>query len=147
MSQVNYFFEDVKSCSEHLPSKLWVKRCFEKEAQILGCINFIFCSDIYLQKINKKYLHKSYLTDVISFKHSISDMKKSKKSDDIFGDVFISLERVDDNKSRYKTIFADELKRVMIHGSLHLMGYNDSTKKEKEIMTEKENTYINLKSF
>ncbi len=145
MSQVNYFFEDINECPEQLPNKLWVKRCFEEEAKKLGCINFIFCSDVYLQKINKKYLQKSYFTDVISFKHSFSDMKKSEKNNEVFGDVFISLERVDDNKSRYKTIFADEVKRVMIHGALHLMGYNDCTEKEKGIMTEKENIYINIK--
>ena len=145
MSQVNYFFEDVKRCTEKLPNKLWVKQCFKKEGQNLGCVNFIFCSDIYLQKINKKYLHRSYFTDVISFKHSVSGVKNSEKNDAIFGDIFISLERVNDNKSRYKTIFAEELKRIMIHGALHLMGYNDSTEKEKAIMTKKENIYINLK--
>ncbi|MAQ69882.1 MAG: rRNA maturation RNase YbeY [Flavobacteriales bacterium] len=147
MAQVNYFFEDVKKCPQELPNKLWIKQCFEKEAKSLGCINFIFCSDVYLQKINKKYLNKSYFTDVISFKHNVHDIKNHEKSDVIFGDVFISLERVDDNKSRYKTIFAEELKRVMVHGALHLMGYHDSTETEKAIMTKKENTYINLKQF
>ena len=145
MSQVNYFFEDIKKCSYQLPNKAWIKLCFEKETKKLGCINFIFCSDICLQKINKKYLQKSYFTDVISFKHTISNAEKSEQGDVIFGDVFISLERVDDNKSRYKTIFAEELRRVMIHGALHLMEYNDSSEKEKAIMTKKENTYINLK--
>ena len=145
MSQINYFFEDIKACHDQLPTKAWIKRCFEKEHETLGCVNFIFCSDVYLQKINKKYLKKSYFTDVISFRHSVSDIKSAEKNNVIFGDIFISLERVKDNGSIYKTIFAEELKRVMIHGALHLIGYNDSTKNEKDLMTAKETTYINLK--
>lgn len=145
MPQINYFFEDVKECKHQLPTKSWVKLCVKQEAWTLGCVNFIFCSDIYLKNINKKYLKKSYFTDVISFKHDIPGFKASKKNNVIFGDVFISLDRVRENKSTYKTIFMEELKRVMIHGVLHLMGYNDSTESEKKIMTKKEDTYINLK--
>ena len=131
MSQVNYFFEDIKKCPHQLPPKKWIKLCFEKEGEILGCINFIFCSDVYLNNINKKYLKKYYLTDVISFKHIADDLKQGAGDNAIFGDIFISLDRVKENKSTYKTIFAQELKRVMIHGALHLMGYNDYTKTEK----------------
>ena len=145
MLQVNYFFEDIKKCLHQLPAKKWIKLCFQKESRILGCVNFIFCSDVYLKNVNKKYLKKSYFTDVISFRHTPADLRQKKKNDAIFGDIFISLDRVKENKSTYKTIFAQELKRVMIHGVLHLMGYNDGAETEKIIMTKKENLYINLK--
>ena len=141
---INYFFEDVKNCKHQLPSKKWIKQCLEKEEHEVGCINFIFCSDNYLKLINKKYLKKTYLTDVISFKHSPPKEVKVSKKNTVFGDVFISIERVKENKTTYKTIFAKELQRVMIHGVLHLIGYEDKSKKEKEIMTNKENIYINL---
>tara|TARA_B100000700_G_C14544525_1_gene623599 strand:+ start:154 stop:582 length:429 start_codon:yes stop_codon:yes gene_type:complete len=141
MSQINYFFEEIKNCKHQLPPKKWLKLCAEKEERKIGCLNFIFCSDIYLRQINEKYLNKSYLTDVISFKN---DYENSAKTIVISGDIFISIDRVKENKKTYKTIFAKELQRVMIHGLLHLIGYNDSTRKEKELMTRKENSYINL---
>ena len=144
MNRVNYFFEDVKNCKHQLPAKYWIKQCVFKENRDLGCLNFIFCSDKYLQSINQKYLKKTYLTDVISFKHTPPKTILNNKDNAIFGDVFISIERVRDNKITYKTIFAKELQRVMIHGVLHLIGYKDSTEKEKEMMTKKENNYIIL---
>ena len=108
----------------------------------IGCINFIFCSDDYLLHLNKKYLGKTYLTDVISFNQKNHATKD--KSPLVFGDIYISLERVRENKKKYKTIFAKELKRVMIHGVLHLVGYIDKSEKEKSLMFEKENFYINI---
>lgn len=139
MSQINYFFEDVKSCKHQLPPKKWIRACLVKEQQEFECVNFIFCSDVYLQELNKKYLNKSYLTDVISF-----NFTAGANNNLLSGDIFISVDRVRENKVLYKTIFAKELQRVMIHGVLHLIGYHDSTDKEKEIMTLKENLYINL---
>jgi rRNA maturation RNase YbeY len=97
-----------------------------------------------LQKINKKYLNKSYFTDVISFKHNHESVFHENQDSLVFGDVFISIDRVKENKKLYNTIFAKELQRVMIHGVLHLMGHKDSTKKEKMLMREKEYIYINL---
>jgi len=96
---------------------------------------------ITLQMRNKKYLKKSYLTDVISFNHNAAP---DSKRNVISGDVFISVDRVRENKDLYKTVLAKELQRVMIHGVLHLIGYSDSTKARKTLMTKKENLYINL---
>ena len=141
MSQIKYFIEEIKNCRHQLPAKKWLKLCAAKEKREIGCLNFIFCSDIYLKRLNEKYLNKSYLTDVISFK---SDYENHAKPKLVSGDIFISVDRVKENKNTYKTIFAKELQRVMIHGLLHLIGYNDSTKKEKELMRKKENSYINL---
>ncbi len=144
MNNINYFFEDTKSCKHQLPTKKWIKQCLNQEDFNLGCINFIFCSDEYLRSLNKKYLKKTYLTDVISFKHTPPKTIVNSAEKVVFGDIFISIERVKENKTTYKTIFAKELRRVMIHGVLHLIGYEDASPKEKEVMTKKENKYINL---
>ena len=143
MSRVNYFFEDIKECRHQLPAKKWLITCLRNENWEVGCINFIFCSDDYLKKINKKYLNRTYLTDVISFKQEYDNCSETINT--VFGDVFISLERVKENKVIYKTIFAKELKRVMIHGVLHLIGYDDKAESEKTLMRKKEAIYINLK--
>ena len=141
MSSINYFFEDTKECRHQLPAKKWLQKCMSIEKTQVGCINFIFCSDNYLLSLNKKYLGKTYLTDVISFNQQ---QNRKDKKDLVFGDIYISIERVKENKKKYKTIFAKELKRVMIHGALHLIGYNDKNEKEKKLMVEKEDFYINL---
>ena len=108
-------------------------------------INFIFCSDKYLQSINQKYRGKSYLTDVISFNTAPPNSIKASGHSLVFGDIFISVTRVKENKKLYKTIFVKELKRVMVHGALHLIGFNDKTQKERVMMAEKENMYIELR--
>tara|TARA_B100001250_G_C19158360_1_gene511227 strand:- start:60 stop:497 length:438 start_codon:yes stop_codon:yes gene_type:complete len=145
MKTINYFFENTKNRKHQLPPKKWIKKCLAKEKRLAGCINFIFCSDPYLQKINKQYLKKSDLTDVIAFHYNRSAFMKKNTPSEVFGDIFISLDRVKENKNTYKAIFSKEIQRVMIHGVLHLVGYNDKTAKEKEIMTLKENLYLSFK--
>lgn len=137
---INYFFESTRVFKRALPPKEWIKSCINCEGKDLDCINFIFCSDSYLQKINKKHLNKSYLTDVITF-----DNKLSINDTGITGDIFISADRVRENHHIYNTAFGDELARIMIHGTLHLIGYSDKSKSDKIVMTEKENFYLNLK--
>ncbi len=144
MYRVNYFFEEIKKFQYGLPKKDWVKKCLSKEGWKIETLNFIFCSDKYLKKVNKKYLKKSYLTDVISFRNTPPDFIKTNNKNNISGDIFISIDRVKENQKIYKTIFVKELKRVMIHGALHLIGFNDLTKKERDRMAEKENIYIEL---
>jgi len=138
-SLVNYFFESTRPFKRALPKKKWIRLCVGAEKKEIECINFIFCTDAYLQKINKKYLGQTYLTDVISFDN------RTKKTNNIIGDIFISIERVKSNSSAYKTTYKEELARVIIHGTLHLIGYKDKKKVDKEIMTEKENFYLKLK--
>ena len=142
---VNYFFEEINPFRYGLPTKGWIRLCLSKEGRIIGNLNFIFCSDEYLRKINKKYLNKSYLTDVISFNTQPPQLASSIDESLVFGDIFISVDRVNENKKLYNTIFAKELKRVMIHGALHLIGFNDKTKKERQLMAAKENTCVELK--
>ena len=143
--EVNYFFEDINPFKYGLPPKKWIRSCLSREGRIIGNLNFIFCSDKYLRNINKKHLNKSYLTDVISFNTQPPKLIKLVDKSLVFGDIFISVDRVNENKKLYKTIFAKELKRVMVHGALHLVGFNDKTEKERGVMAEKENTYLELK--
>jgi rRNA maturation RNase YbeY len=145
MNKINYFFEEIERFKYGLPSKRWIASCLSKEGWSIGILNFIFCSDKYLQKVNKKYLGKSYLTDVISFNNPPPNFIKTPNQPVVFGDIFISIDRVKENKKVYKTILANELKRVMIHGALHLIGFNDKTRKERGVMAEKENMYIEVK--
>ena len=145
MSKINYFFENTSVSKHFLPPKRWIITCLKKEGKKIGCLNFIFCSDTYLKSLNQKYLKKSYLTDVISFPYEGPGLFQKKEAAYVYGDIFISIERVKENQKTYNTIFAKELKRVMAHGALHLIGFNDKTKKERAIMAAKENIYLEAK--
>ncbi len=118
------------------PTRDWLSKTIRKENKNTTCIeiNFIFCDDNYLLSLNYDFLKKETLTDVITFDYS------EKKS--IKGDVFISVERVNENAVKYHQKKQDELFRVMVHGVLHLLGYNDITEKEKIKMTEREDFYL-----
>ena len=116
--------------------KNWLKDTIVNEKKKVGDINYIFCSKEYLKKMNNDYLSKNYETDVISF-----DFSKDNK---ISGDIYISSETVKKNSSIFNVGFSNELKRVMVHGLLHLLNYNDKSKQELKMMREKENFYINL---
>jgi rRNA maturation RNase YbeY len=118
--------------------KNWLKDTIVNEKKKVGDINYIFCSKEYLKKMNNDYLSKNYETDVISF-----DFSKDNK---ISGDIYISSETVKKNSIIFNVCFNNELKRVMVHGLLHLLNYNDKSKQELKIMREKENFYINLNS-
>ncbi len=133
------FFSEKKSFS--IPNKkkirVLIKQLCLSEKKDLSFLNLIFCSDKYLLEINKKHLNHDYFTDVITF-----DFSEDNKN--IEGDVYISVDRVADNAIKYKQEKDSELIRTIIHGTLHLFGYKDKTKKEKEIMTSKENKYLSL---
>ena len=118
--------------------KNWLKETIVNEKKKVGDINYIFCTKEYLKKMNNDYLSKNYETDVISF-----DFSKDNK---ISGDIYISSETVKKNSIIFNVGFNNELRRVMVHGLLHLLNYNDKSKQEIKIMREKENFYINLNS-
>ena len=114
--------------------KLWLNSISNNEGKEIVSLSFLFVDDEEMLKYNKKYLkHESY-TDVITF-----DSSADKK---IAGDIIISLERVDDNAKFYQVSYNYELQRVMAHGLLHLLGYNDKNKEEKKIIRKKENYYL-----
>ena len=111
----------------------WLRRVFDQEEKQFDQISVIFCSDDYLADLNQKYLNHDTLTDVITFPYH---------DNPISGDVFISIDRIKENARIYKTRFEDELKRVIVHGVLHLCGYDDKTKKQKEKLRRLESYYI-----
>ena len=113
----------------------WIKNVILEENKELGKVNYIFCDDKYLLEKNIKYLDHNTLTDIITFNYCEGDM--------ISSDIMISIERVMENSSIFENSFSEELNRVMIHGILHLIGYNDKTDGEKEIIRKKEDYYVN----
>jgi len=131
----NYFFEDTNSFSfdEKIFDK--IEKLIFNENMKEGELSFIFCSDEYLLKMNNEYLQHDFYTDVITFDYTEQKI--------IAGDIFISVDRIKENALKYNTTFENELQRVMIHGVLHLVGYNDKTEEEQKEMTKKENQYLN----
>ena len=109
----------------------WIANCIQKEGFELGEINYIFCDDAYLHKLNVEFLQHDTLTDIISFDYTMGKL--------IGGDIYISVERVEENAKDFKVSFLEELHRVIIHGVLHYLGFKDKTEEEKEIMRAKEN--------
>ena len=114
--------------------KEWIEACINEEGFLLKSINFIFCSDEFLIDINQKFLNHDFYTDVITFSNGFNSI--------IDGEVYISIDRVKDNSKIYNVTFDNELNRVLIHGALHLMKYNDNSIVLKELMTGKENYYL-----
>lgn len=116
--------------------KLWIKTIIDKEKHTLGTINYMFCNDDELLEINIKHLNHNTLTDIITF-----DYTEDKK---ISSDIFISVDRVLENAKKFEVTFEEELRRVMIHGVLHLCGYKDKSKPDAELMRKKENWALKL---
>jgi len=108
-----------------------------KEGRRIVSINYIFCSDEDLRKLNKEYLNHNYYTDILTF-------NLSTKSDSLIAEIFISVSRVKDNSVTLKQPFKSELHRVMIHGVLHLCGYMDKTKSQSIDMRKAENKWLSL---
>ena len=105
----------------------------------LGEIQYVFCDDNYLLKLNQEFLKHDTLTDIISFDYSVGKI--------IHGEIFISVERVKENAKAFQVSFKEELFRVIIHGVLHYCGYKDKTTNDSQIMTDKENYYLNKIAF
>ena len=132
---IRYFTEDIdfafKGKSVH---NAWLKAVSEEEGRHPGQISVIFCSDPYLLEINRKYLGHDYYTDIITFDYS--------EGDTISGDLFISVDTVRSNAEYYSADFKDELDRVIVHGVLHLIGYDDHTDEQSAEMRARENHYL-----
>jgi probable rRNA maturation factor len=137
MSSIRYFSEGV-DFSVPQPRKVvaWIKEVLVKERRKSGDINYIFCTDTYLLGLNQQYLKHNTYTDIITFDYS------SGKS--IEGEIYISVERVRENANKLDVLFEDELLRVMVHGVLHLCGYQDKEPAQKAQMRKKEEAYLSL---
>ncbi|MFZ4401407.1 MAG: rRNA maturation RNase YbeY [Bacteroidales bacterium] len=139
MPRISFFTEDINfKLSQKLFLKNWISKVIQLEEKKKGEINYIFCSDSYLSKINLEYLKHDTLTDIITFDYT-RDYKGH-----ISGDLFISIDRVMENAEMLNIPFTEELHRVMIHGVLHLMGYKDKTKASRTIMRQKEDNSLSL---
>lgn len=114
----------------------WILKVVQSENKSLGEINYVFCDDEYLHKINMEYLQHDTLTDIISFDYTVGN--------EISGDIFVSIERVRDNANDFKVSFEDELKRVLIHGILHYCGYKDKSEEDEDLMRSKEDEKISM---
>lgn len=131
-----FFNEDIDfkfQCKNNF--KAWLKKVADKEGFKLKNLNYIFCSDTYLHKINVEYLDHDTFTDIITFDNSEDETT-------IEGDIFVSIERVKENSLSLNTVFDEELKRVIVHGLLHLCGYDDHTVEDKAEMRRLESEYI-----
>ena len=133
---IRFFTETKFNLLNKRVLKGWIKSTIQNENKKAGEINFIFCDDDYLLKINQEYLKHDYYTDVISFDNSIEDV--------ISGEIFISIDMVKDNAKKLSIPFDEELKRVIIHGVLHFIGYKDKTTSNKLEMKRKEDYYLSL---
>jgi rRNA maturation RNase YbeY len=135
---IYFFSEEINfELKEKLIRKRWLKSIATKAGFTIKELNFVFCSDEYLYRMNLEYLNHDTYTDIITFDNS-------EKEFDIAGDIFVSIDRVDENAKTNKQKVETELNRVLVHGLLHLMGYKDKTKEESTLMRQKEEESINL---
>jgi len=128
--ELDFHLDDQTKFSE------WISRIIVSEGFLLGDLSYIFCKDSYLLEINRKYLEHDTYTDIITFDYTSGDL--------ISGDIFISIDRVRENALEYNIEFQEELLRVMSHGILHLMGYEDKRDGDILVMRNKENEMIKL---
>jgi rRNA maturation RNase YbeY len=133
---IEYHYENDFILVDSDEIRIWIEDVIKKEKKTVGDITYIFCDDDYLLERNKEFLDHNTLTDIITFNYCIDN--------NISSDIMISIDRVKENSTTFENSFNEELKRVMIHGILHLIGYNDKSDKEKELMKEKENFYLNM---
>ncbi|MDN5284369.1 MAG: ybeY [Mucilaginibacter sp.] len=141
MPAIQFFEEDI---SYKLKNKTlvrqWIKDTITAEGFKLKELTYVFCSDAYLLPMNQQYLDHDTYTDIITFDNSEVD-------GEIVGDIFISIERIRENAAKFKINETDELHRVIIHGALHLLGYTDKSVVTKKKMTQKEDEYLNKRTF
>ncbi len=135
-SSINFFAEGISYTIKHKRAlRVWINATAIAEGAGAGDINFIFCEDKYLLRLNRKYLNHNTLTDIITF-------PLTNEEGVIGGDIYISIDRVRENARLYGKPVFNELSRVMIHGILHLLGYNDESEAEKAGMRKLEDFYI-----
>jgi rRNA maturation RNase YbeY len=117
--------------------KSFIESIFKKEKKILGGINYIFCSDEMLLKINQDFLQHNYFTDIITF-------GLNEPGEAIAAEIYVSIDRVKDNAQQQGVSYQNEMQRVLFHGALHLCGYKDKKKSEIILMRQKEDQYLQL---
>ena len=137
---ISYFFEDTDfQFKKKTLNNKWLKLVAESEIRRVGQINIIFCSDNYILDVNQQFLQHDYFTDIITFDYCEGDV--------LSGDLFISVDTVRENAIEYGTEFEDELNRVIVHGVLHLIGYDDHCDEDITQMRKKEDYYLSLRDL
>jgi rRNA maturation RNase YbeY len=131
---INFNYETEFTLDNEQAFADWLSAVIVSENKNEGEINYIFCDDEYLHKINVEYLNHDTLTDIISFDYTVGN--------ELNGDIFVSVERVEDNAKDFNVSFIEELKRVLAHGILHYCGYKDKSDSEAELMRAKEDEKI-----
>ena len=119
--------------------RAWLEIVLDQEDRELGEVSYIFCDDEYLYDLNVKHLKHNTLTDIISFDYSLGKV--------VSGDIYISVERVDENARDRGIEFDDELHRIIVHGMLHYIGYKDKSESQRKTMRKKEDYYLSLRTF
>ena len=132
---ISFNYETKFKLNNEVEISKWISSVISSENFKEGDINYVFCNDDYLLKLNIEFLNHDTFTDIISFDNSIGKI--------LYGDIFISIDRVKDNAKKFKVSFSEELYRVIVHGVLHYCGYKDKTEKDSKLMRDKENFYIN----
>lgn len=136
---INYQAEDIKEPAiKKRAISAWIKKVAKIYNREIGDISYIFCSDAKILDVNKQYLNHDYYTDVITFDYS--------ENNTISGDIFISLDTVKTNAEKFATDPDEELKRVIIHGVLHLCGLKDKSEEDSKNMTQCENQALAIYS-
>ena len=136
---IRYFQEDIRfDLKQKMQNNRWLKMVAGSEMRRIGAVNIVFCSDNYILDVNMRYLQHDYFTDIITFDYCEKDI--------LSGDLFISIDSVRENALFYGVQFADELDRVMVHGLLHLIGYDDHTEEQIREMRAKEDYYLQMKA-
>ena len=133
---INFYFEQKVTLKNRKQLKLFIASVFKGEGKALSSLNYIFCNDEALLKINKQYLGHDYYTDIISF-----DLSET-KADPTIGEIYISVDRVKENAKDLSVPLSQELHRVIFHGALHLCGDKDKTAKQQKLMRTKEGLYL-----
>ena len=134
---INFFTEDIEfKFKKKKDLKSWIKQVIVSEKKVIGNLNYIFTSDKYLLKINQKYLNHNTYTDIITFNYDEGNI--------INGDIYISIDRVKENAMKYANNFDNEFYRVVIHGVLHLIGYDDTNEYLEKVIRNKEDDYLKL---
>ncbi|WP_276379325.1 rRNA maturation RNase YbeY [Flavobacterium sp. H4147] len=133
---INFNYETEFTLENEQAYNDWLSSVIVSEKKNEGEINYIFCDDEYLHKINVEYLNHDTLTDIISFDYTVGN--------EISGDIFVSVERVEDNAKDFNVSFEEELKRVLAHGILHYCGYKDKSDEDAELMRSKEDEKISM---
>jgi len=141
MPSISFFEEDISfKLKNKAQVRQWITDAIHTEGFKLKELTYIFCSDDYLLQINRQYLDHDTYTDIITFDNSDGN-------NIVTGDIFISIDRIRENATKFNVSETTELHRVIIHGVLHLLGYKDKSAPDKQKMTEKEDFYLNERSF